>query len=51
MQIDEVIDRVHTLSRTGFGYDLKDDDKKALAIAANELSKIQHAALDVKESK
>ena len=43
MQIDNLIDQVHKLSRVEPGYVLKDEDRKLLARAANEMSVTQLA--------
>lgn len=50
MQTAELIDRTHELSRSESGYTLTDEDRKLLAVAANELSKIALAELDAKAS-
>lgn len=50
MQIDEIIARLHALSRTEDGYVLTDDDKKLLAIVSNQMSEVALAVLDAEES-
>lgn len=49
MQIDEIIDRIHQLSRAEAGYVLTDEDKRLLAILANQLSAAQMSLLETEE--
>lgn len=46
MEIDEIIDRLHKLSRAEKGSVLTDDDRKLLASAANQMSAVLLAVLD-----
>lgn len=50
MQLDEIIDQLHTLSRTEGGYVLTYDDKRLLAIVASQLSEAQLATLKAEVS-
>ena len=51
MQIDEIITRLHALSRTEDGYILTDDDKKLLAIVSSQLSEVALTLMDEEESR
>lgn len=50
MQIDEIISRLHALSRSDDGYILTNDDKKLLAIVSNQMSEVALALMDAEEA-